>query len=125
MKQLIKRISILLCLLGFLVLPYFVFASSMGSLNAVGNAAGYAQANSTSVAKIVGTIVNVVLSLLGMIFIVLIIYAGILWMTAQGDEAKVEKAQKIMRDAIIGLVITISAYAIYALIRSLSFAFSG
>jgi hypothetical protein len=33
-------------------------------------------------------------------------------MTSEGDEAKVEKAQKILRNAIIGLVITLAAYAI-------------
>jgi uncharacterized protein with PQ loop repeat len=114
MKQLIKKISILLCLLGFLALPCFVFAAPpLSALDTVGNSAGYAKAGPTTVATIAGTIINIVLSFLGIIFVVLIIYAGILWMTAQGDEAKVEKAQKIMSSAIIGLIITISCWAIY------------
>ena len=115
MKKIIKRISILACLLVVLILPYFVFASSglVDNLNNVGEQAGYAPADSTSVSAIAGTIVSAVLGLLGVIFVVLIVYAGFTWMTAEGDEAKVEKAQKIMKNSIIGLVITVSAFAIY------------
>ena len=117
MKKLLKRISILIGMLGFLVLPYFVFASSpIGALQNVGSKAGYAPANSTTISSIAGLIVNTVLSLLGIVFIVLIVYAGIIWMTSSGDEAKIEKAQHILRNSIIGLIITVSAFAIYNLI---------
>jgi hypothetical protein len=127
MKKIIKRISILTSLLGFLILPYFVFADSpLNALQNVGNNAGYNKAtNQTTLAVIAGAVVSAVLSLLGIIFIVLIVYAGIIWMTAEGDEAKVEKAQKILRNAIIGLVITIGVYGIYALIARLSFTTAG
>jgi hypothetical protein len=126
MKRIFKKFSLILCLLGFLTLPYFVFAAPpLSALKTVGNDAGYSQAtNETTVSVIAGGIVRTVLGLLGIIFIILIVYAGIIWMTAQGEEAKVEKAQTIMRNAIIGLVITIGVYAIYALIRTLSFAVS-
>lgn len=116
MKKILKRLSILTCLLAVLILPYFVFASGMAeNLQNVGGSAGYAEADSTSVSSIAGTIVATVLGLLGIIFVVLIIYAGILWMTAGGDEGKVEKAQTILKNAIIGLIVTVSAYAIYAI----------
>ncbi|MDD5527928.1 MAG: hypothetical protein PHO56_03035 [Patescibacteria group bacterium] len=123
MKKIIKRISILISLLAFLVLPYFVFASApLDALKNVGASAGYSQStNETTISVIAGTIVRTVLGLLGIIFIVLIIYAGVIWMTAEGDEARVEKAQKIMRNAIIGLIITIGVYGIYALVRAISF----
>lgn len=52
------------------------------------------------------------LGLLGVVFIGLIIYAGVLWMTAQGDDKQVTKAKNVLIQAIIGLTITISAYAI-------------
>jgi Type IV secretion system pilin len=118
MKTIIKRISILAVLLAFLVLPYFVFAQSpLNALQNVGNSAGYQQANNTSVASIAGAIVAAILSLLGVIFIILIIYAGILWMTAQGDEPKLEKAKKIITNAIIGLIITIGVFGIYQLVN--------
>ncbi len=52
------------------------------------------------------------LSVLGVIFLVLIVYAGFLWMTAGGEEEKITKALKIIKNAIIGLLITLSAFAI-------------
>ncbi len=121
MKKIIKRISVLASLLVFLVLPYFVFADSpINALQNVGNAAGYSKTtNETTISVIAGTVVGAVLGLLGVIFIILIIYSGIMWMTASGDEAKVEKAQKILRNAIIGLIITVSATAIYLVVAQI------
>jgi len=61
---------------------------------------------------ITGTTINAALQLVGIIFMGLLVYAGILWMTARGEEEQIKKAQKIISASIIGLVITISAYAI-------------
>lgn len=62
--------------------------------------------------RIVSTIINVLLSLLGVILLLLIIYGGVLWMTARGNEDQVKKAKNILTDAIIGLIIILAAYAI-------------
>jgi hypothetical protein len=71
--------------------------------------------------KMVATIIQSALGLLGVIFLLYIIYGGVIWMTAEGEEAKVEKAQKILRNATIGLIITVSSYAIsYFVINALS-----
>jgi len=40
------------------------------------------------------------------------LYAGYNWMMARGDEEKVTKAKDTITRAIIGLLITIGAYAI-------------
>lgn len=66
----------------------------------------------------IGMIVKALLSLVGTIFLLLTIYAGILWMTAQGNEEKVSKAKDIVQAAVIGLVITMSAYAITAFVTT-------
>jgi cbb3-type cytochrome oxidase subunit 3 len=60
----------------------------------------------------VGTLVKGVLAMVGTIFLVLTIYAGILWMTAAGNEEQVAKAKSIITATVIGLFITMSAYAI-------------
>jgi len=60
----------------------------------------------------VGGIIASVLGMLGTVFLVLTIYAGVLWMTASGDEGKIEKAKEILKAAIIGLAIVLSAYTI-------------
>jgi hypothetical protein len=58
------------------------------------------------------SIINIGLTLLGTIALVLVIYAGFLWMTAGGNEDQVGKAKSILGAAVIGLVIILSAYSI-------------
>lgn len=60
----------------------------------------------------IGTVIKVVLSLVGTIFLILTVMAGIKWMTARGDETKAEEAMKTVRFATIGLLIVLSAYTI-------------
>lgn len=93
-------------------------AFSQDTLNPV---AGKSFNTETSLNQIISTIIQSFLGLLGVIFLLLIVYGGVIWMTAQGEEGKVEKAQKIIRNAIIGLIIVVSAYAIsFFIINALS-----
>lgn len=62
--------------------------------------------------QFVAAVVKVILGFLGVIFIILIIYSGILWMTSAGSEEKIGKAKKTIVAATIGLAIVLSAYAI-------------
>ncbi len=64
------------------------------------------------VSKVIGDLIAAVLTFVGVIFLVLVIYGGILWMTAAGSEEKAQKAQKIITYAVIGLVIIFAAYII-------------
>ena len=66
----------------------------------------------TQIFTIIGNIVDILLGLLGIIFFLLTVWAGYIWMTAQGDPAKVTKAQKLLTEGAIGLVIIFAAYAI-------------
>ncbi len=61
---------------------------------------------------IVGNIFRVLLSLLGVIFLILIVYGGIRWMIARGDSGEVETAKEIIIDAFIGLIIVVASFAI-------------
>lgn len=74
--------------------------------------AGYKKATETTLAENVGSIISIVLSFVGVIFTVLMIYAGFLWMTARGEASQVEKAQEIIKSSIIGIIITLAAYSI-------------
>jgi hypothetical protein len=47
---------------------------------------------------------------LGMIFLALMVYAGIRWMVAGGNEDEVEKSRKIIRDSMIGLLVILASY---------------
>ncbi|HCC22156.1 TPA: hypothetical protein DEP86_02000, partial [Candidatus Uhrbacteria bacterium] len=66
----------------------------------------------TDIRTIIGNIVNYFLGLLGIVAVLLILYAGFLWMTAQGNEEQVSRAKRVMTQAVIGLIIIMSAFAI-------------
>ena len=66
----------------------------------------------TNIGVTVARMLNTVFGLLGIIFVVLLVYAGFLWMTAAGNEQQVEKSKKIMTAAVIGLGIILASYAI-------------
>lgn len=70
-----------------------------------------AEANS-DIGNVIGTVVGALLGLLGVIFLVLTIYAGVLWMTAGGNTDNVKKAKQILGNAVIGLILTVTSYAI-------------
>ena len=117
MKLKIKHFLISIFLIGILTLPYFVFASSapLQRMQEVANlGSGYdTEVDEFTMSKIIGNVISGFLSLLGLIFVVLIIWAGYNWMTASGNEEKVTKAKSILTRSIIGLIITLSAYAIW------------
>jgi len=82
----------------------------------VANDAGYEPGTELTIEQRISSIIAIFLSLLGVIFFILMIYGGYNWMTAAGDEKKVEKAKDTIRNALIGLVIVIAAYAISVLV---------
>ncbi|MFA7286046.1 MAG: hypothetical protein WC052_00015 [Patescibacteria group bacterium] len=67
----------------------------------------------------VASVIRAALTLLGIIFVVLIVYAGARWMTARGNEDLVQTARDTLQNAGIGLVIIIASYALTATIISL------
>jgi len=62
------------------------------------------------------SIIGTILSFVGVAFLILMIYGGILWMTSRGNATQIDKAKGILINGIIGLVIVIFAYAITAYI---------
>ena len=82
--------------------------------------AGFAkETTDTTLAEIAGGVVQSILSFVGIIFMVLIIYAGFLWMTARGEEDAVNRSKKIIFQSIVGLIIVVGAYSITSLVLPL------
>ncbi|MBI5077643.1 hypothetical protein HZB94_04665 [Candidatus Falkowbacteria bacterium] len=76
-------------------------------------------------ATIIGQVIKVILAILGIIFLILIVYAGILWMTAAGEKEDIDKAQRMITQGVIGLAITLAAYTIsYFVVENLTAAVS-
>lgn len=72
----------------------------------------------TDIRLVVANIIRIALGLLGIVALVLIIYAGYLWMTAGGNEDQIATAKKFLLNAVIGLAIILSAYAIVSFVIS-------
>lgn len=69
----------------------------------------------------VSTMIGALVGFVGVIFLVLMIYGGLTWMTAGGNEEKVGKAKKVIVNSTIGLVIVMLSYAItYYIIQTVS-----
>ena len=79
-------------------------------LEITAKAAGFPEPR--SIGEIVGAIIGTALSLVGIVFLCLIIYGGFIWMLSAGNEQKVLKAKKILTQAVVGLIIVLSAYSI-------------
>ena len=65
---------------------------------------------------IIGAAISTILAILGVLLVLLILYAGFLWMTSQGAKDKVEKAKQMIYQSVIGLLIIFAAYAIAAFV---------
>lgn len=74
--------------------------------------AGFSAKSANDPLSIITTIIQVALSLLGIVFLVLTVYGGYLWMTSAGNDQQVQKAKDTLKAGVIGLAITLSAYII-------------
>ena len=62
--------------------------------------------------ELVGTIITGILGVSGVIFLIMVFYAGFQWLIAQGDEGKIKKSKDLMIWATFGMVVMFLAYAI-------------
>lgn len=91
-----------------------VYSDMAGKSGDLADGAGFDE--SADAATVIATVIKVFLSILGIIFIILVIRAGYKYMTAEGDEGKVEEALDTIKRAVVGLIIIVSAYAITAFV---------
>src|SRR3989338_5373065 len=61
-------------------------------------------------------IVQWFLGFLGLAAVIIMMYAGFLWMTARGNADQINRAKKVLINALIGLIIILSAFMIVAFI---------
>ncbi|KKU31782.1 MAG: hypothetical protein UX57_C0013G0013 [Candidatus Uhrbacteria bacterium GW2011_GWE2_46_68] len=92
---------------------WFHSALAQTALDTVGTSSGLPTEN---IAIIIARIIRIVLSILGIIVVVLILYGGWIFMTSQGDPTKVKKAIAIIKNTVIGLIIILTSYAITSFI---------
>jgi len=107
MKKILQLVLMILCI-------SFLFtgnALALGGLDTTAGGAGYVEKD---LLKIGGNALNVILSFVGVLFLLMMLAGGFLWMTAAGNEDRVKTALNLLIAGVIGLVIVVSAYAITA-----------
>ncbi len=67
---------------------------------------------STDARTVLSRIINIILTLLGTVAVVIILFGGFKWMTSGGDESNIESAKKMMLAGVVGLAIVLTSYAI-------------
>lgn len=132
LRKLGRRIpfSRFLLVIGLIAGGLFLFnggalaQTTADNLSAIGATAGFSE---TSLPVLIARIVRAAIGVTGLILVVLIIYAGFLYMTARGESDQVDKAKRILTQASIGMVIIFASFAItqFVLNGLLSGAFGG
>ena len=77
---------------------------------------GLGEEDPSLLANRAGRVISLVLSAFGVVFLGLVVFSGIQWMTAGGNEEKVSNAQKRIMRAAIGLGIIVMAWAMTSFI---------
>lgn len=94
------------------VLPVHVLAINFGD-SLVTDTANAAQISTDqTLPSLIGSLIRAALGLLGIFFLIITIYAGFLWATANGSEDNIKKAKKLLVNGVIGMIIMLSSYAI-------------
>ena len=93
-------------------LPFLAHAETVHLINPLGI---------TDPRALTGRLIAGVLSIIGSITLLMFVYAGVLWITAQGDAKKVQRGKDIMVWATLGLGIIAGAYvAVQAIVNALT-----
>lgn len=87
------------------------FQQAQTQVTNVGTQAGIGTSNAT-LPEIIGRIINILLGFIGIVLLLIVLYAGFEWMTAGGDSKKVESAKGRIGNAVVGLIILVAAFAI-------------
>jgi hypothetical protein len=112
-KKIILLVLPLLVLIGIFFFQTHVSAQVDTGIAQVGTDLGMPD---TDIRVIIAKIVRIALGLLGIVALVLILYGGFIWMTAGGNQDRIDQAKKILVNAVIGLVIILSAFAIVSFV---------
>ncbi len=111
MLKKINKILIISILLVLVINITFVYAAdSIGKKITGGAKAAVNEAYGTNVKdQMLGnsliSIINFLLAFIAVLFFLGLIYAGYLWMTARGNDEQIDRAKKITREIVIGLII--------------------
>jgi hypothetical protein len=103
----LAKFAVIAGTLGLMALPIASYAATTFSIVSIDVGLGTADLKDTVI-----NILNLALGLLSLVAVVMVIIGGFTWLTAGGNEEKVDKAKKIISAAVIGLIIVLLAWAV-------------
>lgn len=125
MNYLKKPAVIIFLFLGIMSLIFranFVQAQTLGDKLGVNYAANIELPSSqeNDVRDMAVVIIKYLITFIGIIAVIIILYGGFIWMTAGGNDDRVTKAKNIIIAGVIGLIIVIAAFAIVNFVINMS-----
>lgn len=99
---------------SLVLLPSITGAQDLQSqvMGQVDAGAQTAKLDKTNPQIVIAKVIEIILSTVGIVFIVLLVYGGYMFITAQGEEEKIKKAMDIIKPAVVGLIVILIAYSI-------------
>jgi uncharacterized membrane protein len=98
----------------------FVFALSPLAFAqlSIPNSGGTGLPNDTSVSGLILRIINIALTVAGLVAVLFLIIGGFRYITSAGNEETAEQAKKVIINAVIGIVVIILAFVIVRVISN-------
>ncbi len=106
---------VLILIIVFIIISFFLVNSTAlaGSFyEGLKQAGTQAQMTLQPLSAYAAGLVKGLLTLIGVVFLGLLIYGGFLYLTAAGNEEKVEQGRNTLTAAVIGLIIIMTGYSI-------------
>ena len=118
-----KKIGFTIAFVGLLGVSSLAAASLLTSdasaqVSSGINAATTSEMQGKSVNNTVGSIVNILLWVVGILSVTMIVWSGFKYITSAGDTSKLASAKSTLIYAVVGLIIAIMAYAIVNFVRT-------
>ena len=118
-----KKIGFTIAFVGLLGVSSLAAASLLTSdasaqVSSGINAATTSEMQGKSVNNTVGSIVNILLWVVGILSVTMIVWSGFKYITSAGDTSKLASAKSTLIYAVVGLIIAILAYAIVTFVRT-------
>ena len=118
-----KKIGFTIAFVGLLGVSSLAAASLLTSdasaqVSSGINAATTSEMQGKSVNSTVGSIVNILLWVVGILSVTMIVWSGFKYITSAGDTSKLASAKSTLIYAVVGLIIAILAYAIVTFVRT-------
>ena len=126
MKKYFLTILVLICVIGA-TLPFLLAMAeetatgkALSGLEKTASSAGV-NSGETDPALVIGRAIEILISILGVIFLIIVVYGGITWMTAQGEAKTVTKGKDMIIEGAVGMVICLGAYTLsYYVVQKLT-----